>query len=87
MIVVTRVAYLAMQEDFEDAMNGIVCDTDPGVKDEAPQAYKNLDDVMSDQRDLVEIVHKLSVMVNVKGYETKGPRGKGYKKRGGGNSG
>lgn len=58
------------QEDFEESMKGIVCDTHPGVKDEAPQAYKNLDTVMNDQRDLVEVVHKLKVMVNVKGFET-----------------
>lgn len=40
---------LSLQEDFEDAMKGVVCDTHPGVRDEAPQAYKSLETVMSDQ--------------------------------------
>ena len=32
----------ALQEDFKLAMQGIVCDTDKRVIDEAPAAYKDL---------------------------------------------
>lgn len=34
-----------LQEDFEAAMAGIVCDTVEAVRDEAPQAYKDLTQV------------------------------------------
>ena len=33
------------QEAFEASMKGIVCDTNPAVRDEAPQAYKDLGQV------------------------------------------
>lgn len=67
------------QEDFETAMNGVVCDTHPSVRDEAPQAYKDLKRVMQQQESLTEIVHRLLPLVNVKGYEEKLP--KKYRKR------
>ena len=59
------------QDQFELAMTGIVCDTDNSVIDEAPMAYKDLETVMRDQEDLVEIVHRLLPLINVKGFEKK----------------
>lgn len=50
-------------------MKGIVCDTDKRLRDEAPQAYKDLNEVMQNQDSLVEIVHRLRPLVNVKGYK------------------
>ena len=44
------------QQDFENAMDGVVCDTHPSVRDEAPQAYKDLTTVMEQQESLTEIV-------------------------------
>ena len=67
------------QDDFERAMQGIVCDVHPAVRDEAPQAYKDLDQVMRQQKSLTEIVCKLMPMINVKGFETKIP--KKYRKK------
>ncbi|WP_019878207.1 RtcB family protein [Sporichthya polymorpha] len=46
---------------------GIECRKDAGVVDEIPGAYKDLDDVMSRQTDLVEVVAKLTPLVCVKG--------------------
>jgi len=46
---------------------GIECRKDAGVVDEIPAAYKNLDDVMSRQTDLVEVVAKLTPLICVKG--------------------
>ena len=40
---------LLAQEDFERVMSGIVCDTVSAVRDEAPQAYKDLSVVMANQ--------------------------------------
>jgi tRNA-splicing ligase RtcB len=62
------------QEDFEQAMAGIVCETVPELRDEAPQAYKDITAVMSHQRDLVAPVRRLLPLVNVKGYEKKSGR-------------
>lgn len=61
------------QADFEESMSGIVCDVDPNLRDEAPAAYKDLTSVMQYQEGLVEVVHKLRPLVNVKGFE-KGRR-------------
>lgn len=64
----TKAFKAVSQTDFERQMSGIVCDTHPKVKDEAPQAYKDLKAVMKNQEDLVEVVHRLKPLVNVKGF-------------------
>lgn len=40
---------------------------DKGVIDEIPGAYKDIDEVMANQADLVEVVHTLKQVVCVKG--------------------
>ena len=52
-------------------MEGIVCDTHENVIDEAPQAYKDLTTVMANQEDMVDVVHRLLPLLNVKGFDTK----------------
>lgn len=54
-------------EDHEKATAGVECRKDKGVLDETPGAYKDIDDVMNAQKDLVEIVHTLKQVVCVKG--------------------
>ena len=46
---------------------GVECRKDNGVIDEIPGAYKDIDEVMANQSDLVEIVHTLKQVVCVKG--------------------
>lgn len=41
------------------------------LKDEHPEAYKPIDQVMRDQADLVEIVHELQAVANFKGVEER----------------
>ena len=53
--------------DLQDQTEGVECRKDPGVIDEAPKAYKNIDRVMAEQQDLVEIVAELKQVVCVKG--------------------
>ena len=53
--------------DLRAQTAGVECRKDPGVIDEAPKAYKNIDTVMAQQRDLVEIVAELKQVVCVKG--------------------
>jgi tRNA-splicing ligase RtcB len=46
---------------------GVECRKDAGVLDEIPGAYKDIDEVMANQADLVEVVHTLKQVVCVKG--------------------
>jgi tRNA-splicing ligase RtcB len=45
----------------------VICRKDKGVIDEIPGAYKNIDQVMANQTDLVDVVHTLKQVVCVKG--------------------
>ena len=55
------------REDLEAQTRGVDCRKDGGVLDEIPAAYKDIDEVMANQSDLVEIVHTLKQLVCVKG--------------------
>jgi tRNA-splicing ligase RtcB len=54
-------------EDLAQQTAGIECRKDADVIDEIPGAYKPIGEVMENQSDLVEIVHTLRQVVNVKG--------------------
>jgi tRNA-splicing ligase RtcB len=53
--------------DLAKQTEGIICRKDSGVVDEIPAAYKSIDEVMENQRDLVEVVHTLKQVLCVKG--------------------
>jgi tRNA-splicing ligase RtcB len=53
--------------DLRKQTEGVECRKDPGVIDETPLAYKDIDQVMLQQSDLVEIVAVLKQIVCVKG--------------------
>ena len=53
--------------DLREQTEGVECRKDPGVIDEAPKAYKDIDKVMTQQTDLVEIVAELKQVLCVKG--------------------
>jgi tRNA-splicing ligase RtcB len=53
--------------DLEDQTRGVECRKDSGVVDEIPAAYKPIEQVMEQQRDLVEVVAKLKQVICVKG--------------------
>ncbi|MEV5957839.1 RtcB family protein [Streptomyces sp. NPDC051987] len=53
--------------DLEDQTRGVECRKDSGVVDEIPGAYKSIDQVIDQQRDLVEVVAKLKQFICVKG--------------------
>ncbi|MER6999949.1 RtcB family protein [Streptomyces sp. NPDC000410] len=53
--------------DLEEQTRGVECRKDSGVVDEIPGAYKPIEKVMEQQRDLVEIVAKLKQVICVKG--------------------
>ena len=53
--------------DLAKQTEGVVCRKDRGVIDEIPGAYKDIDEVMANQSDLVEVVHTLKQVLCVKG--------------------
>ena len=55
------------EQDIEVQTEGIECRKDKGVIDEIPGAYKDIDEVMDNQNDLIEVVHTLRQVVCVKG--------------------
>jgi len=56
-------------EEFEASMAGRMWQASKAKEllDESPMAYKNIDEVMNDQADLVQIEHRLDAIVNYKG--------------------
>lgn len=54
-------------EQHAEAMKGIEARLDADVIDESPAAYKDIGAVMAAQESLVEIVHRLRQVLNVKG--------------------
>lgn len=55
------------QEDLKRQTAGVECRKDAGVVDEIPGAYKNIDEVMRNQTDLVEVVAQIKQVICVKG--------------------
>jgi tRNA-splicing ligase RtcB (3'-phosphate/5'-hydroxy nucleic acid ligase) len=53
--------------DVESQTAGVECRKDKGIVDEIPAAYKDINQVMRNQSDLVDIVHTLKQVVCVKG--------------------
>lgn len=54
-------------DDFDTAMQGIEVKRSDKFLDELPGAYKDIDDVMENSKELVDVVHVLKQVVNVKG--------------------
>ena len=54
-------------EDLKRQTAGVECRKDPGVLDEIPGAYKDIDEVMRNQADLVQVVAQLKQVLCVKG--------------------
>ncbi|WP_444957284.1 RtcB family protein [Microbulbifer sp. ZKSA002] len=55
------------RKDLEDQTQGVQCRKDKDVLDEIPAAYKDIDQVMENQSDLVEVVHTLRQVICIKG--------------------
>jgi tRNA-splicing ligase RtcB (3'-phosphate/5'-hydroxy nucleic acid ligase) len=53
--------------DMQKQTQGVICRKDKGVIDEIPGAYKDIDQVMANQTDLVDVVHTLKQVLCVKG--------------------
>jgi tRNA-splicing ligase RtcB len=53
--------------EFSASMVGIVAKVDRQTLDEAPFAYKNIDEVMRLQKDLVTVLYRVRPLINIKG--------------------
>lgn len=53
--------------DLIEQTQGVECRKDESVIDEIPASYKDIDQVMANQTDLVEVVHQLKQVLCVKG--------------------
>jgi tRNA-splicing ligase RtcB len=54
-------------EDLRKQTEGVECRKDAGTIDEIPGAYKDIDQVMENQKDLVDIKHTLKQVMCIKG--------------------
>ena len=54
-------------KQFADTMFGIVAKVDRHTLDEAPFAYKDIEQVMALQKDLVTVLHRVRPIINIKG--------------------
>jgi tRNA-splicing ligase RtcB len=68
-------------EDHVLATEGVECDKTEDTLDETPGAYKNIDDVMAAQSDLVRPLYTLKQFLCVKG-KSEGKRWEKKKKKG-----
>lgn len=55
------------EADLAQQTAGVECRKDAGVVDEIPAAYKDIDEVIHNQEDLVEVVAKLKQVICIKG--------------------
>jgi tRNA-splicing ligase RtcB len=55
------------EADLAAQTTGVECRKDSGVVDEIPAAYKDIDEVIRNQEDLVEVVAKLKQVICIKG--------------------
>lgn len=54
-------------KDLQEQTFGVECRKDAGVIDEIPGAYKDIEDVMAAQTDLVQVVAHLRQLISIKG--------------------
>lgn len=63
----TKAKRLFSSDDLAAQTQGVECRIDKSVIDEIPAAYKDIDQVMANQTDLVDVVHTLKQVVCIKG--------------------
>lgn len=63
----TKARAMFTPEDLAKQTEGIECRKDADVVDEIPAAYKSIDEVMSNQADLVQPVYQLRQLICIKG--------------------
>ena len=54
-------------EEFQSTMEGIEAKVENGTLDESPMAYKDIFQVMELQKELVDVLHHITPLINIKG--------------------
>jgi len=54
-------------DEFRKELEGVTANVSHATLDEAPRAYKNIFDIIKQQKDMVEVVHHLIPIINIKG--------------------
>lgn len=54
-------------EEFTETMQGVQALVNGSTLDESPSAYKSIFEVMENQSDLVEVIHHVKPLINIKG--------------------
>ena len=62
-----KIDRLFTMKDLEEAMADISFRHSKSLIDEIPMAYKDIDEVMENSRELVQVNHTLKQVINVKG--------------------
>jgi tRNA-splicing ligase RtcB len=52
--------------EFKESMRGIKAKVVSGTLDESPMAYKDIFQVMKDQKDLVDVITHVKPVINIK---------------------
>ncbi|MBC8427487.1 MAG: RtcB family protein [Proteobacteria bacterium] len=52
---------------FKHQMKGIIAKVEKSTLDESPNAYKNINEVIKEQSELIDIIHKVTPLINIKG--------------------
>lgn len=63
----TQAKKIFTTEDVEEQTRGVECRKDKGIIDEIPGSYKDIEEVMANQKDLVFVVAELRQVICVKG--------------------
>ncbi len=63
----TKAKKCFQEQDIDQQTLNVECRKDKGVLDEIPAAYKDIDQVMANQEDLIDIVHTLKQVICIKG--------------------
>lgn len=63
----TKARAMFTAEDLAEQTKGVECRKDSSLVDEIPGAYKSIEEVMENQKDLVEIVYTLKQILCIKG--------------------
>jgi len=72
----TKAKELLNMESFEKQMRGITAKVEESTIDESPSSYKNIFDVMAMQKELIDTVHWIRPLINIKAAGGRNKRNK-----------
>jgi tRNA-splicing ligase RtcB (3'-phosphate/5'-hydroxy nucleic acid ligase) len=77
----TKAKELLSMDAFENQMKGITAKVEKGTIDESPSSYKDFHKVLKEQEDLINIIHIIKPIINIKAAGGRGNRNRKTKTR------